>query len=119
VLALERSAWCEGGAAAAARKLGGAMVGCRKGASENGSLEVWIWRVGGMVWEVDWSEDGCVKGVDSCARLLLAVLPHVRALSACREVHACRQHHGILKALEQQTPVRVHTAQSCLLYRRW
>jgi hypothetical protein len=97
VLALERRAWCEGGgAAAAARRFGGAMVGCRKGASENGSLEVWVWRVGGMV-EVVWMEDNCVEGADRRVCLLLAVLPHVRAFSTCRKVHACRQYQGILK----------------------
>jgi hypothetical protein len=89
VLALERRAWCEGGAtaAAAARRFGGAMVGCRRGASENGSLDVWVWRVGGMVGEVEWIENDCVEGADSCVCLLLAVLPHLRAFST-RAGHA-------------------------------
>lgn len=69
MLALERRAWCEGAApaaaaaAAAARKLGGAIVGCRKGASVKGSLDVWVWRVGGMVGEVnEWVWVGYVEG---------------------------------------------------------
>jgi len=52
VLALERRAWCDC-AAAAARRLGGATVGCRRGASVNGSLWVCVWRVGGMMGEVN------------------------------------------------------------------
>jgi hypothetical protein len=43
--------------------------------------------VGGIVYEVDWLEEDCVEGADSCVYLLLAVLPHVRAnqgiLRAC------------------------------------
>lgn len=67
VLALERRAWCEGAApaaaaAAAARKLGGAIVGWRKGASVKGSLDVCVWRVGGMVGEVNGSGSGYVEG---------------------------------------------------------